>query len=44
MFSYKVYQVQQPITVDAGIFDNAYQGVYTDLHRNAWTADRYAGK
>ena len=25
-----------------GIFDNAYQGVYTDLHRNAWTADRYA--
>lgn len=37
-----MYQVQQPITVDAGIFDNAYQGVYTDLHRNAWTADRYA--
>jgi len=25
-----------------GIFDNCYQGVYTDLHRKAWTAERYA--
>ena len=25
-----------------GIFDNCYQGVYTDLHRNAWTPERYA--
>jgi TonB-linked SusC/RagA family outer membrane protein len=25
-----------------GIFDNCYQGVYTDLHRNAWTKERYA--
>ena len=25
-----------------GIFDNCYQGVYTDLHHNAWTPERYA--
>lgn len=25
-----------------GIYDNVFQGVYTDLHRTAWTAERYA--
>ena len=25
-----------------GIYENAYQGVYTDLHRTAWTPERYA--
>lgn len=25
-----------------GIFENVYQGVYNDMHRNAWTAERYA--
>lgn len=26
----------------SGVFDNNNQGVYTDLHRKAWTAERYA--
>lgn len=25
-----------------GVYDNAFQGVYTDLHKQAWTAERYA--
>ena len=24
------------------MYDNAFQGVYTDLHKQAWTAERYA--